>query len=131
MTEPDAAYISSGTWSLVGVELDEPVLTDDSREANFTNEGGVDGQIRYLRNVMGMWLLSESDPYLGAGRPGHRVDRTAAEPGGRVSHPAADLRRRTIRACSPPGDMPKRISRPVRRAVTAVPPRRPNSPAAS
>ena len=60
MTEPGAAYISSGTWSLVGVELDRPVLTDDSREANFTNEGGVDGKIRYLRNVMGMWLLSES-----------------------------------------------------------------------
>ena len=60
MTSRNAAYISSGTWSLVGVELDEPVLTDDSREANFTNEGGVDGRVRYLRNVMGMWLLSES-----------------------------------------------------------------------
>ena len=60
MTSRNAAYISSGTWSLVGVELDEPVLTDDSREANFTNEGGVDGRVRYLRNLMGMWLLSES-----------------------------------------------------------------------
>jgi sugar (pentulose or hexulose) kinase len=56
----DAAYISSGTWSLVGLELDRPVLTEASREANFTNEGGVDGRIRYLRNVMGLWLLSES-----------------------------------------------------------------------
>jgi len=60
MTNRDAAYISSGTWSLIGVELDEPVLSDDSREANFTNEGGVDGRVRYLRNLMGMWLLSES-----------------------------------------------------------------------
>ena len=60
MTTRDAAYISSGTWSLIGVELDEPVLSDDSREANFTNEGGVDGRVRYLRNLMGMWLLSES-----------------------------------------------------------------------
>ena len=60
MTSRNAAYISSGTWSLVGVELDEPVLTADSREANFTNEGGVDGRVRYLRNLMGMWLLSES-----------------------------------------------------------------------
>ncbi|HEX3207470.1 MAG TPA: FGGY family carbohydrate kinase, partial [Propionibacteriaceae bacterium] len=48
MTEPGAAYISSGTWSLVGVELDRPALTEESREANFTNEGGVDGKIRYL-----------------------------------------------------------------------------------
>ena len=60
MTTRDAAYISSGTWSLIGVELDEPVLSDESREANFTNEGGVDGRVRYLRNLMGMWLLSES-----------------------------------------------------------------------
>jgi rhamnulokinase len=53
-------YISCGTWGLVGVELDAPVLTEASRRANFTNERGVDGTIRYLRNVMGLWLLSES-----------------------------------------------------------------------
>ena len=53
-------YISCGTWGLVGVELDAPVLTEESRRANFTNERGVDGTIRYLRNVMGLWLLSES-----------------------------------------------------------------------
>ncbi|MCU1522520.1 MAG: carbohydrate kinase [Arthrobacter sp.] len=55
----DFAYISSGTWSLVGVELQHPVLTEASRLANFTNERGVDGTIRYLRNVGGLWLLSE------------------------------------------------------------------------
>lgn len=60
MLTDDAAYVSSGTWSLVGVELDRPVLTEASRRANFTNEGGVDGHIRFLRNVMGLWLLSES-----------------------------------------------------------------------
>ena len=54
------AYISSGTWSLVGVELDAPVLSDESRRANFTNELGVDGTVRYLHNVMGLWLLQES-----------------------------------------------------------------------
>ncbi|MBU2667463.1 rhamnulokinase [Actinoplanes bogorensis] len=53
------AYISCGTWSLVGLELNEPVLTAASRKANFTNEGGVDGTIRYLRNVMGLWPLQE------------------------------------------------------------------------
>ena len=55
----DFAYISCGTWSLVGLELDEPVLTARSRAANFTNEGGVDGTIRYLRNVVGLWPLQE------------------------------------------------------------------------
>lgn len=59
MTEPGCAYISCGTWALVGVELDGPVLTEESRRANFSNEAGVDGRIRYLRNVMGLWLLNE------------------------------------------------------------------------
>ncbi|WP_240372580.1 rhamnulokinase [Brevibacterium zhoupengii] len=55
-----SAYISSGTWSLVGLELDEPVLSTAAREANFTNEGGVDDTVRFLKNVSGLWLLSES-----------------------------------------------------------------------
>jgi rhamnulokinase len=53
------AFISCGTWSLVGVELPAPVLTGASRAANFSNELGVDGTVRYLRNVMGLWLLQE------------------------------------------------------------------------
>ena len=58
--EPNFAYISSGTWSLAGMELDAPVLTEAGRAANFTNETGIDGTIRYLRNVTGLWLLQES-----------------------------------------------------------------------
>ncbi len=53
------AYISSGTWSLAGLELAAPVLSEASRKANFTNEAGIDGTIRYLRNVSGLWLLQE------------------------------------------------------------------------
>lgn len=59
MTEP-AAYVSCGTWGLVGLELEQPLISDQSREANFTNERGVDGRIRFLTNVMGTWLLSET-----------------------------------------------------------------------
>ncbi len=55
----DFAYISSGTWSLVGLELPGPVLTEEARRADFTNEGGVDGTTRFLTNVMGLWVLSE------------------------------------------------------------------------
>lgn len=51
------AYISSGTWSLVGVELDSPVLDVLAFKRNFTNEGGINGKIRFLRNTMGLWLL--------------------------------------------------------------------------
>lgn len=53
------AYISSGTWSLVGVELDSPILTPEAFAANLTNELGADGTVRVLRNVTGMWLLEE------------------------------------------------------------------------
>ncbi len=56
---PDFAYISCGTWGLVGVELPAPILTPAGRAANFTNERGIDGTVRYLRNVMGLWLLQE------------------------------------------------------------------------
>ncbi len=51
------AYLSSGTWSLMGIEADEPVLNDKSYGYNFTNEGGLDGSIRFLKNICGMWLL--------------------------------------------------------------------------
>ena len=54
------AYISCGTWGLVGLELQHPVLTDASRKAGFTNERGLDGTVRFLHNVMGMWLLNET-----------------------------------------------------------------------
>src|ERR1700727_2257466 len=65
-SSPRFAYISSGTWSLVGLELDAPVLTEESRRANFTNEGGIDGTVRYLRNVTGLWLLQECGRTWGA-----------------------------------------------------------------
>ncbi|MFD7923155.1 rhamnulokinase family protein [Streptomyces sp. NPDC059740] len=55
----DFGYVSCGTWSLAGLELDAPVLTPGARQANFTNERGVDGTVRFLRNTMGLWLLEE------------------------------------------------------------------------
>ncbi len=53
------AYLSSGTWSLLGVELNEPIINKNALEYNFTNEGGLDNSIRFLKNVTGMWLLQE------------------------------------------------------------------------
>ncbi|MGN1419905.1 MAG: rhamnulokinase family protein [Eubacterium sp.] len=53
----NSVYISSGTWSLIGTENIEPVLTEDALTANFTNEGGIDYRFRFLKNIMGMWLL--------------------------------------------------------------------------
>ena len=59
LRSPDAAYISAGTWSLVGLELSAPVIDDRTFAANLTNEGGVAGRTRLLRNVTGLWLLNE------------------------------------------------------------------------
>lgn len=56
-TDPNAVYISSGTWSLLGVELDSPDCDEESRKANFTNEGGFAGKICYLKNIMGLWMI--------------------------------------------------------------------------
>jgi rhamnulokinase len=109
----DFAYISCGTWSLVGVELDQPVRTEASRAANFTNETGVDGTIRYLRNVMGLWLLQESvRTWSAAGqRAGLAtlLDEAARRPPLQVVVDPDDP------AFLPPGDMPARIAGAARR----------------
>lgn len=53
------AYLSSGTWSLMGIEVDEPIINEESFNLNFTNEGGVEGTVRFLKNITGMWLLEQ------------------------------------------------------------------------
>ena len=57
--DDDFLFISSGTWSLVGAELKKPIMTKESMEAGFGNEGGVQNRVRYIRNVMGLWILQE------------------------------------------------------------------------
>ncbi len=104
MTEPDAAYVSCGTWGLVGVELDRPVVTDEARAANFTNEGGVDGRIRFLTNVMGTWLLSETLRTWGTDDLPTLLEQAAAYDGPEVVFDVQDAR------FIPPGDMPARIT---------------------
>jgi rhamnulokinase len=101
---PDFAYISSGTWSLAGLELDAPVLTAASRAANFTNETGVDGTVRYLRNVTGLWLLQESLRYW----PGSSLDDLLAQ-AARVP-PLRFVVDPDDPVFIPPGDMPGRIA---------------------
>lgn len=102
----DDVFISSGTWSLVGMELGAPILDEASRLANFTNEGGVDGTTRYLKNVMGLWILSEA--VRGWETDGQRiaipdlVARAAAIDG----VPTFDATHPSLIA---PGDMPARV----------------------
>jgi sugar (pentulose or hexulose) kinase len=107
------AYISCGTWSLVGVELEHPVLTEASRKANFTNELGVDGTVRYLRNVMGLWLLQECVREWRADTA-ELLAAAAKLPKGAVIDPDDPV-------FLPPGDMPARIVDACRRADQPVP----------
>ncbi|GGG63872.1 rhamnulokinase [Sinomonas atrocyanea] len=112
----DVAYISSGTWSLVGVELDKPVLTEASRAANFTNERGVDGTIRYLRNVGGLWLLSESQRQWAAeGREASLEALLAAAAALPAGGPQIDVDAEEFLA---PDGMPERIRAAAARAGT-------------
>jgi rhamnulokinase len=112
------AYISCGTWSLVGVELTEPVLTEDSRRANFTNELGVDGTVRYLRNVMGLWLLQESMRTWGEEDLASLLDAAARAPAFAAVVDADDP------AFLAPGDIPSRIADACRRTGQQPPPDR-------
>jgi rhamnulokinase len=111
------AYVSCGTWSLVGLELDAPVLTDASREANFTNEVGIDSTVRYLKNLTGLWLLSEClRTWADAGCP-HDRDELIADaaqlPAGRWR---IDAESQDFVA---PGDMPARITAAAARRGSA------------
>lgn len=107
-TGPGFAYLSCGTWSLAGLELAGPVITEASRAANFTNELGLDGSYRFLRNVMGLWLLSESlRTWADRGLPaelGPLMERAAR------SRPFAALVDPDDPAFLAPGDMPGRIA---------------------
>jgi sugar (pentulose or hexulose) kinase len=100
----DFAYISSGTWSLAGMELAAPVLTEASRAARFTNETGVDGTVRYLQNVMGLWLLQESVRRWPQSSLGALLAAAARQPALKFVIDPDDP------AFLPPGDMPARIS---------------------
>jgi rhamnulokinase len=113
------AYIACGTWGLVGVELDAPVLTEASRAANFTNEGGVDGRIRYLRNVMGLWLLQES--LREWRRAGLRSDLAALLAGAAARPDGGPVIDVDDPVFLPPGDMPARVRAACQRAGLAVP----------
>src|SRR6201999_1600940 len=78
----DFAFISSGTWSLVGVEVDEPVRTEAARAANLTNEVGLGGTIRLLKNVMGLWLVQQCAATWGGLSPAEASRLAASAPDG-------------------------------------------------
>lgn len=109
------AYICTGTWSLAGLELDAPVLTEESRAANFTNELGLDGTVRYLRNIMGLWLLQECVRAWGEPELGALLLDAAKAPALRSVVDASDP------VFLAPGRMPERIAEACRASGQPVP----------
>ncbi|WP_398954005.1 rhamnulokinase family protein [Streptomyces sp. GC420] len=106
--DEDFAYIATGTWSLAGLELARPVLTEASRAANFTNELGVDGTVRYLRNIMGLWLLQEClRTWEARGTP---QDLAALLAGAAGAEPLRSVVDAGDPAFLAPDDMPRRIA---------------------
>ncbi|MCL1899881.1 MAG: rhamnulokinase [Promicromonosporaceae bacterium] len=107
-----SAYISSGTWSLVGVELDAPILSAAAREAGFTNELGADGTVRFLKNVAGLWVFDECRRQWereGTPQPlAELLAQTAAQP------PSARVIDLNGPQFLPPGDMPARVREAAR-----------------
>ena len=107
------AFVCTGTWALVGVELPAPVITEAARRAGFSNEGGVDGTTRFLRNVTGFWLLQECTREWQA--EGRRVDLDLlTERAGRIAGPRALIDVQDP-AFLPPGGMTQRIIRACQR----------------
>ncbi|MER6351755.1 rhamnulokinase family protein [Streptomyces sp. NPDC001634] len=109
------AYICTGTWSLAGLELAAPVLTEASRAANFTNELGLDGTVRYLRNIMGLWLLQECVREWGDPDLPELLAAAAGVPALRSVVDAGDA------AFLAPGRMPTRIAEACRASAQPVP----------
>lgn len=103
IVDEGCAILSSGTWSLLGLELDAPVLTDAAREADLTNERGIDGTTRLLKNVMGLWLEQECARTWGADHAELFAAADAAPAGGPVFDP-------DLPELLAPGDMPARIA---------------------
>lgn len=118
-TTKNYAYLSSGTWSLLGIEVDEPVISDASYEANLTNEGGVYGNYRLLKNIMGLWIAQQCrETWLNAGHDYSYAELVAlaeaAEPFRSFIDPDDDV-------FLAHGDMPSRIRDFCQNTQQAIP----------
>jgi rhamnulokinase len=101
------AYVISGTWSLVGLELEAPVITEESRKANFSNELGVEGSVRFLKDVMGHWMLQECVRTWG--QAGRKVSLKELTTAAERCAPFRSLVDTELLAFAAPGDMPDRV----------------------
>lgn len=104
----DFIYISSGTWSLMGTELKTPLITDETQRLNYTNEGGAKETVRFLKNIMGLWILQESRRQWK--REGNEYSFAQLEQAARASAPFRCFIDPDDKMFASPGNMPKRIA---------------------
>lgn len=109
----EACYISSGTWSLMGVEIEQPIINEASLAANMTNEGGVEGRFCFLKNIMGMWLLQECRRSWE--QEGQSLDYSALQALAEQAQPLVTLLDPDHPDFFAPGGMPERIRLYARR----------------
>lgn len=117
--EKDFIYVSCGTWSLFGTELDKPVLTAEAEEANVTNEGGYGGTIRFLKNIIGLWLFQESCRQWQ--REGKEISYDALGKAASESAPFVSLINPDYPEFEAYGNLPKRIREYCKRTNQPVP----------
>jgi rhamnulokinase len=113
------AYLSSGTWSLLGAELPAPCISPESRALDFTNEGGVDGTIRFLKNIFGLWLVQECRRVWE--RAGEQVDYAGLTREAEASPPFVSLINLDDPRLFAPDDMPALIAQLCRERGEPVP----------
>lgn len=105
--DQDAAFLSCGTWSLLGCELEHPVLTEQSRLADLSNEQGANGKINYLKNIIGLWLIQESRRQWR--REGKEYSYAELEQLALAAPPLRSFIDPDDPVFTPPGDIPKRV----------------------
>jgi len=115
----DFIYISSGTWSLMGTELDTPIVNELALDKNYTNEGGVNKTIRFLKNIMGLWLIQESRRQWD--REGELLSFDELEKQAKAATPFESLIDPDYEAFQTPGNMPEKIREYCRKTNQAVP----------
>jgi rhamnulokinase len=118
-TGDDWCYISSGTWSLMGVELARPLINEKALQYNYTNEGGIGGTIRFLRNIMGLWLVQECRRQLE--KDGQTYDYTQLTKMAADAKPFAAIINPDHAPFLSPGEMPKKIAEFCQQTKQAAP----------
>ncbi len=117
--DKDAAFLSCGTWSLLGCELDAPVLTDESRRLELSNERGANGRVNYLKNIIGLWLIQESRRQWR--REGQEYSYAELEQLALAAEPLRSFIDPDAPEFTPPGDIPGRVREFCRRTGQPVP----------